>query len=480
MGGAVPRSFSEDFSSGLGNWTVSSGTWSTASGWLDHTVDEVNWIGVDYTASTAEDGVFRYRYKCNDTTDSEHRYNMYLRKDGGNAFLKLYTKPSQIMLQQYDGSLTTLDNNTSISTTQGTWYDITMVLDGEHVEVWRGEEQVLSTDAATVLEAGSSLRFEIKPGASWSFDDTVLATADPVTTLYEYNDANELTKMTENADPDITFTYDDWGRTITKAQTVGQTTYTAVYKYRYGDKLKLVDTDFPGETDVSFIYDGLGKRRYKAVDPDGANTVTWYRWVGWNVLAEYEDDPGSFWDIGTMDRSYVPGRALIGGSDPSAASYACYFRDHLGSVRALYDQSKTLLAAAEYTPYGEIQTMAGTQLDHRFSGKHWDDEAGLYYFPFRYYTPSAARWLTRDPLGMPDGPNGYAYLPINPITRTDTYGLSATTDFPPNWPPDKPKPVWIPDTCGPADKPNDKTWDVWYLGGRVVHVWMCCAAHDSC
>ena len=183
---------------------------------------------------------------------------------------------------------------TSVATTQNTWYDITMVLAGEHVEVWRGEEQVLSTDAATVLEAGSSLRFEIKPGASWSFDDTVLATADPVTTIYEYNDANDseemalansggrqalrsnaerLTKMTRPSsgsypsaylgDALLTFpsesvnalaahvrgTCADWGRTITKAQTVGQTTYTAVYKYRYGDKLKLVDTDFPGETD---------------------------------------------------------------------------------------------------------------------------------------------------------------------------------------------------------------------------------------
>ena len=394
--------------------------------------DEVNWIGVDYTDSTAEDGVFRYRYKCNDTTDWEHRYNMYLRKDGGNAFLKLYAKPSQIMLQQYDGDWTTLDNNTSISTTQGTWYDITMVLDGEHVEVWRDEEQVLSTDAATVLEAGSSLRFEIKPGAWWSFDDTVLATADPVTTVYEYNDANELTKMTENAEPDITFTYDDWGRTITKTQTVGQTTYTAVHKYRYGDKLKLVDTDFPGETDVSFIYDGLGKRRYKAVDPDGANTVTWYRWdAGWNVLAEYADT-GDFWDIGTMQTSYTyHGMSVLGetpGSDPSSGTYRCYLHDHLGSTRALYDDDKVLLASIEHLPYGSFLSNAGASENPggmpTFTGKPYDAEIGLYYLPYRYYSPTASRWLTRDPLGMVDGPNVYSYASTTPIMYYDTHGSS--------------------------------------------------------
>ena len=40
-----------------------------------------------------------------------------------------------------------------------------------------------------------------------------------------------------------------------------------------------------------------------------------------------------------------------------------------------------------------------------FTGKPWDVAAQMYYFPYRWYSPSAARWLTRDPLGMVDGPN---------------------------------------------------------------------------
>ena len=38
--------------------------------------------------------------------------------------------------------------------------------------------------------------------------------------------------MTENG-VDTTFTYNDWGRTVTKQKTVGQTTYTAAYAYRF-------------------------------------------------------------------------------------------------------------------------------------------------------------------------------------------------------------------------------------------------------
>ena len=66
----------------------------------------------------------------------------------------------------------------------------------------------------------------------------------------------------------------------------------------------------------------------------------------------------------------------------------------------------------------------------------------MYYAPYRYYTPATARWLTRDPLGMADGPNVYAYVKGSPTVRTDPSGREAE-DFvedlqkflknPPDW-----------------------------------------------
>jgi RHS repeat-associated protein len=76
----------------------------------------------------------------------------------------------------------------------------------------------------------------------------------------------------------------------------------------------------------------------------------------------------------------------------------------------------------------------------RFSTKFQDDETGLLYYGYRYHDPSTGRWLNRDPLGelgfevmrhhrkvnpMGDGPNPYAFVGNNPITRVDYFGLSA-------------------------------------------------------
>ena len=58
-----------------------------------------------------------------------------------------------------------------------------------------------------------------------------------------------------------------------------------------------------------------------------------------------------------------------------------------------------------------------------FTGHQWDGESGLYYAPFRYYSPFQARWTTRDPLGMVDGPNVYAYVRGNPVGFSDPLGL---------------------------------------------------------
>jgi hypothetical protein len=48
----------------------------------------------------------------------------------------------------------------------------------------------------------------------------------------------------------------------------------------------------------------------------------------------------------------------------------------------------------------------------------------MLFAPFRYYMPGAGRWLTRDPLGMVDEPNVYAYVRGNPPNRRDPLGLN--------------------------------------------------------
>ena len=126
---------------------------------------------------------------------------------------------------------------------------------------------------------------------------------------------------------------------------------------------------------------------------------------------------------------HVPSaKTAIAGTNPATGTARYYFHDHLGSTRRLYSATRTLLGTYRFTPYGSVQSQSGAALDTlggTFTGKPWDSTAQLYYFPYRYYSPTMARWTSRDPLGMVDGPNMYGYVRGNPMNRVDPLGLWA-------------------------------------------------------
>lgn len=234
---------------------------------------------------------------------------------------------------------------------------------------------------------------------------------------------NDLTTMTEGS-VTTTYTYDDWGRTLSKTDG----TYSATYTWLFGDKLKQYATDFPGEGDVAFNYDGLGKRRNKLNHVNGVYSDadwTWYRWdAGWNMIGEYAagTDTGTEWDAGALTRWYQ-GKAAHADGDPDSTAYNYYLHDHLRSPRATYNQSKAAVARLDFSTYGSPLTTAGLGMDVGYTGHKWDGEMGTFYAPYRYYSPGQARWLSRDPLGMVDGPNGYGYVRMLPTMNVDILGL---------------------------------------------------------
>ena len=118
--------------------------------------------------------------------------------------------------------------------------------------------------------------------------------------------------------------------------------------------------------------------------------------------------------------------ADIAGTNLATGTTRYYAHDHLGSTRNLYSAARQMIGTYWYTPYGDLHNQAGEALESlggAFTGKPWDPDAQLYYFPYRYYSPKNARWLTRDPLGMIDGPNVYAYVRGNPVNLIDKLGL---------------------------------------------------------
>jgi len=209
--------------------------------------------------------------------------------------------------------------------------------------------------------------------------------------------------------------HDSWGRMISK----DQGSYDATYEYRYGDKLYSVTSDFPDEGTVTYDYGSDGKRRTR----ETSTSYSWYNWAGWNVVNE--EGSGN-----VLERTYIhdPGK-VVGtilahsqGTNPSTGTWRYYLQDNIGSTRNLTDDSKVEKGRYWYYPYGDIYSQSGEGIRYKFTGKEWDDDAQMYYFPYRYYSPGIARWISRDPSGMVDGPNLYAYVGANPVNGTDPLG----------------------------------------------------------
>jgi RHS repeat-associated protein len=123
----------------------------------------------------------------------------------------------------------------------------------------------------------------------------------------------------------------------------------------------------------------------------------------------------------------------LAGTTPSTGTARYYATDHLGSTRSAWDASKASVGAYEFTPYGDEYNHTGAALDSlagAYTGKPWDDTAKLFHFPYHQYSPDMARWTSRDPLGMVDGPNVYGYVMGNPIQNFDPDGRKIPAPHP--------------------------------------------------
>jgi len=99
--------------------------------------------------------------------------------------------------------------------------------------------------------------------------------------------------------------------------------------------------------------------------------------------------------------------------------------DNNGNVTKYIDESGNVVAAYEYDDFGRLISSSGSMADffrHRFSTKYYDPETGLYYYGYRFYSPTLMRWLNRDPIEEEGGLNLYGFCVNNPVNRLDADG----------------------------------------------------------
>ncbi|MFA5119283.1 MAG: RHS repeat-associated core domain-containing protein [Candidatus Omnitrophota bacterium] len=209
-----------------------------------------------------------------------------------------------------------------------------------------------------------------------------------------------------------TYQYDANGNMVVgKNKTLG---YDAENRLIQANELGIITT---------FAYDGDGGRVKKEsasgtttyigslFETDSNNKVTKHIFAGANRVCSVDYDNRT---PGTVNRNY-------------------YHSDHLGSSNVITNQSGAQIESVEYTPYGTIAQITGSDVvKHKFTGKELDN-TGLYYYGARYYDPEIGRFVTSDPtIQRPYDPqdlNRYAYCRNNPINLVDPSGLGFKSWF---------------------------------------------------
>jgi RHS repeat-associated protein len=106
--------------------------------------------------------------------------------------------------------------------------------------------------------------------------------------------------------------------------------------------------------------------------------------------------------------------------------------DQLGSTRLITDATGATQATYAYGAYGSVTASGPANTTLRFAGQYQDPESGLVYMRARYYDPTTAQFLTRDPM-VAKTMSPYAYVAGNPLNVVDPSGLCG---------------LWGDDICG--------------------------------
>ena len=242
------------------------------------------------------------------------------------------------------------------------------------------------------------------------------------------NTANEITDI--GIAPDGTGA--DWINPVYDAagnmtQIPQADTPTDHYDATYDAWNRLVKLENAGTVVATYEYNGVGHRVRKTVDPNGAaDTSDTYYNQAWQALEVRKPGVSNPYEQFVYGGSYIDAPFMryvdadtdgILNEDTDGEQY--YLRDASFNVVALLDEAGTALERYRYTPYGRrvvldadftpnANNTTGYGQQRGFQGLRHDEESGLIENRRRMLDPTTGRFVQRDPLGYPDGMNGYA------------------------------------------------------------------------
>ena len=140
----------------------------------------------------------------------------------------------------------------------------------------------------------------------------------------------------------VVYTHDGNGNIVSKADVTG----TTLYEYDYANRLKKLT--MPDGTTAEYKYDALWRRTEKVITADSTTKTTRYLYDGFDMLAEYDE-------TNTVRAKYLHN---IGIDDPLAMETNgegyYYHKDALGSITAITDKDGNIVQQYEYDAFGNI------------------------------------------------------------------------------------------------------------------------------
>jgi RHS repeat-associated protein len=250
---------------------------------------------------------------------------------------------------------------------------------------------------------------------------------------FTYNNLNQLLSSTNPSRPyayDVEGNMTQWesptGRTFTGVYDIENRLTSARYEYMSSGP----PMEYESYTG-NYVYRGNGFLAEKEVEffkySTNEYSQTKVRYIGYGVLPLQERDGNN-----NVLREYTWGINVGGGiggllSLNQGGQNYYYLYDGKGNVTAIIDSSQAVVATYVYDPFGNLLTKTGAfDQPYRFSTKPYDEKTGLAYYGFRFYSPTAERWTTRDPLGLAGGINLYAFVSNDPVNSVDPFGLEET------------------------------------------------------
>jgi len=337
--------------------------------------------------------------------------NLVCRTNNGARASTVLNELNQFRSLDFSGNLTVAGMVSSAATNvtvdgqaAGLYADSTFALENAHWEAAQWNSYTAEARDALGRVATNAVRLWL-PESDFLLYDANGNLRTNGSLVLEYDDENQLTRITEPAAWKSEFSYD------------GKMRRRARKEFVYLPS----SSSYLQTNEVRYVYDGMLVLQERHYDPRISTNlpqrvVTYTR--GRDLSGTLEGAGG----IGGLLARTESGAQGLGA--PLATAF--YHGDNVGNISALAATNGQVVARYLYEPFGTIIAMGGPLAErnlYRFSSKEWHENSSLVYYGYRYYSPGLQRWINRDPIGEVGGRNLFGFSRNSALNTPDSFGL---------------------------------------------------------